>query len=104
MKLMNILEPITAENLKDLRPGEWIWDNKRIRKPAHQQSIWYKPIYEPFGFRQIHDLDLDAFPSFLNTPFMLTRTFSDKACNWEKFEEGRFFKFRWDKLDEIGKG
>lgn len=84
MSLMNILEPITEEILSELRPGEWIWDNKRIRKTPGER------IYEPIGFRKIHTLD----------PLMISSIHKGRNIGVH-FEEGRFFRFRWDVLKEV---
>ena len=100
MKLMKVLEPITAENLSELRPGEWIWDNNRVSKIAHKRSLKQEKIFEPVGFRQIHILDLAEYPRFTDKPFMLSDVYRGKNT-WERFVEGRFFKFKWDMLKEM---
>lgn len=107
MKLMNVMEPITSDNLSELRPGEWIWDNKRVRKPAHENHRIYEDItytYEPIGFRQIHLLELPGMYSKYTSgsPFKLTDNSSEHAYRWVKFEENRFFKFKWNMLDQLG--
>lgn len=104
MKLMNVMEPITEENFKYLRPGEWIWDNKRVRKVAHGPYSYSGPIeytYEPVGFRQIHRFLDDKESSCM---FMLTNFASQKAAHtWEHCDSERFFKFKWDMLERLGK-
>lgn len=98
MLLMNILEPITEKDLYSLRPGEWIWDNKRIGKPAHKRSLKMEKVFEPIGFRQIHILDVYDYPKKTDKPFMLTDHISERANSWEPYEYGRYFRVNWDLL------
>lgn len=91
----SIFEPITFDNLHELNPGEWIWDNKLIFRRDHKRSIYPDMIEEPIGFRQIHILDIDSIP-FLK-PFMLSSIDGGHGYHtWEIFEDGRFYKFRKD--------
>ena len=98
-KFINLLEPITYENIKELSPGEWIWDNKQIEKLPHIRTLSNdSTIFEAAGFRQIHILDLDRL-RFSNKPFMLSLAanevrYRQLGCAWECFEEGRFYKFK----------
>ena len=95
MKLMKVLEPITAENLSELRPGEWIWDNKKVRKHPGER------IYEPIGFRKIGTLNVDFYFTGSNpSPFSLSSIQKGRDI-WVKFEEGRFFRFKWSMLENI---
>ena len=102
---IQLFEPITYQNISELIPGEWIWDNKIESKLAHEVSMCQdKFILEPVGFRQVHILRLDDFPMFTSKPFMLsTGLFLNKDgsihCSsspylWEYFEEGRFYRFK----------
>lgn len=96
MDIIDLLEPITLENIYELKPGEWIWDNKYAIKRAHKRSLELETTIEPIGFRQIHVLDLKDFgPLFSNRPFMLSE------CHTLKFEpvypyftKNRFYKFK----------
>lgn len=97
MDVMNFLEPITHENIYDLEPGEWIWDNKSVTRRVHERCLDDKIITEPIGFRQIDILDLAGF-SVINThPFMLS-SIDDirglRGYRWEYFEPGRFYRFK----------
>lgn len=94
--ISKLLEPITFDNLKDLTPGEWIWDSKLISRRAHIRSLGDERITEPIGFRQIHILDLDLFPTYSSNPFMLSDIDNKIIAGptWVFFEEGRFFKFK----------
>lgn len=92
---LDILEPITKDNLHELQPGEWIWDNLPIERGAHKKSMVYEAITEPIGFRQIDILDFNLYPNYSRHPFMLSTI--DKFYNnteWAAFEEGRYFKFK----------
>ena len=100
-RTMNILEPITETDLYTLKPGEWIWDNKRVAKAVHKRTLSYQKTYEPIGFRQIHILDARNYPKYTDKPFMLTNHLSETANVWEPFEEGRYFRFKWDVLKEL---
>ena len=97
-KIMNVLEPITETDLYTLKPGEWIWDNKRVAKAVHKQTLSYQKTYEPIGFRQIHFLNAREYPKNTNRPFMLTNHLTNTAHVWEPFEENRYFRFKWDQL------
>ena len=98
-KIINLLEPITHENIKELSPGEWIWDNKQIEKCPHRRTLSNDiTIFEAAGFRQIHILDLDNL-KFSNKPFMLSLSanglrYRQFISEWVYFEEGRFFRFK----------
>lgn len=98
-KFINLLEPITHENIKELSPGEWIWDNRQIEKWPHRRTLSSdSTIFEAAGFRQIHILDLD-YLLFSNKPFMLSLAangvrYRQLICEWEYFEEGRFYRFK----------
>lgn len=96
MDVMNFLVPITHENLYSLRPGEWIWDNQIIQRRIHKRDLDGTMIDEPAGFRQIDILDLDFFPRWSSTPFMLSEIDSGRS-SWVYFEEGRFYMFKRDK-------
>lgn len=94
--IRSLLEPITFENISSLKPGDWIWDNKEKARRAHVRSLGDERITEPIGFRQIHILDLDLFPTYNSNPFMLS-DIDNKIIvgpTWVFFEEGRFFKFK----------
>lgn len=94
LDIMQFLTPITRENLCELQPGEWIWDNKQIERRAHKRSLGDEFITEPIGFRQIDILDLDFISG---KPFMLSNSYSGHyGCDrsWTYFEEGRFFMFK----------
>lgn len=112
MKLMNVMEPITKDNIDDLRPGEWIWDNKRVRRATHYHQMndfasdgaksVCKDIYEPFGFRQIHILDTLGGIVTGTPVFKLSTNSSDRAYVWARFEENRYYKFKWNLLANLG--
>lgn len=94
--VLNLLEPITYENLHELHPGEWIWDSKLYARRAHKKTIYNESIVEPIGFRQVHILDLKDFPRFSSKPFMLTSIDNfgfGRGNEWVHFEHGRFYKF-----------
>ena len=96
MDILNLLEPITHNNLQELHPGEWIWDSKIHARRAHKPSIYIESIAEPIGFRQIHILALKNYSSFSSKPFMLSSIDNSgfgKGTEWVNFEEGRFYKF-----------
>lgn len=94
-EIMALLEPITFENIRELRPGEWIWDNQSILRGIHAKSLARGLISEPIGFRQIDILDLDLFPQWSSKPFRLTTIDSrNRDPEWVFFEEGRFYRFR----------
>ena len=96
MDILNLLEPITRDNLKELHPGEWIWDDKDHARRAHKASIYNESVVEPIGFRQIHVLDLKNYPRFSSKPFMLSSIDNigfGRGDEWVYFEEKRFYKF-----------
>ena len=96
MDILNLLEEITYENLRELHPGEWIWDSKLHARRAHKQSIYNESVVEPIGFRQVHVLQLRDYPMFSDKPFMLSsidNTGFGSGTNWVRFEQGRFYKF-----------
>ena len=93
MELMSIMKPITEENLSELKPGEWIWDNMLTAKNAHKRTLKYEKITEPVGFRQVHILDITGFRKATDKPFMLS-DHTQGGNKWVHFEEGRFFKFK----------
>ena len=98
-KIINLLESITYENIKELSPCEWIWDNKQIEKCPHRRTLSSdSTIFEAAGFRQIHILDLDNL-KFSNKPFMLSLSanglrYRQFISEWVYFEEGRFYRFK----------
>lgn len=95
---MDLFEPITYENIRELKPGEWIWDSKTISRREHSRTLWPEAIEEPIGFRQIHILDRKDFPRFSSKPFMLSDIDSSHGgYTWTYFELGRFYKFRKEK-------
>ena len=94
-----LVEQIRYQNISELIPGEWIWDNKIESKLAHEVSMYHdKFILEPVGFRQVHILRLDDFPMFTSKPFMLSKNndihYSTNHYVWEYFEEERFYRFK----------
>lgn len=95
-EIMALLEPITFENVRELRPGEWIWDNRSTLREIHAKSLLVRGlISEPIGFRQIDILDLKLFPQWSSKPFRLTTVDKcDQKTEWVIFEEGRFYRFR----------
>lgn len=97
---MGIFDPITPDNLYTLRPGEWIWDNKRTCRQAHKRTLGNEVVQEPIGFRQIHILDLKLYPRFSSTPFMLSNIDKSRS-EWVYYEIGRFYKFKNSDLSEV---
>lgn len=93
---MSLLEPITIDNIHELQPGEWIWDNQDTERNKHEQSLTYNPIIEPYGFRQVHILHLDGFMRWHFKPFMLTTIHSGYGASytWTAWTEGRFYRFK----------
>jgi hypothetical protein len=92
---MTLFEPITRETLRELQPGEWIWDNKEEARRAHKRTIYNESVVEPIGFRQIHILDASNYP--YTQPFMLSSIDNigfGSGNSWTYFEEGRFFRFK----------
>lgn len=97
MDLLSMMEPITYENLNELKPGEWIWDTNLIERRPHKRTLGEELIIEPIGFRQIHILDLDDI-AFTRKIFMLTNIdYGITGYKWEYFEVGRFYKFKGDR-------
>lgn len=93
---MSLLEPITSENLSELTAGEWIWDNKPIKRKVHRRTLDDEYITEPIGFRIVHILDLKDYPKFSSKPFFLS-TIDSPYCSsfeWKVFEKGRYFRFK----------
>lgn len=88
----DLLEPITIDMVKELQPGEWIWDDKPIMRSVHKLTLSRETVVEPIGFRQIHILSSD-FPGWSNKPFMLTDT-ERGYYKWEYFERGRYYRFK----------
>lgn len=92
-----LFEPITAETLKDLQPGEWIWDNADVYRGEHKLTLNPYAVREPKGFRQIHIMDLKDFPSFSSKPFMLSSVvgmYDKGGYVWTYFEENRFYRLK----------
>lgn len=86
----DLFEPITYENIHELEPGEWIWDDKQTARREHRMTLDPKSIVEPMGFRQIHILDFE-----MSKPFMLSRFDGfHTGYEWVFFEPGRFYKFK----------
>lgn len=91
-EILDLLEPITCENILELTPGEWIWDDKSTIREAHKASIYSESVVEPVGFRQVHILTAEYFSRYGIKPFMLSSI--DTAAEWLYFEEGRFYRFK----------
>lgn len=91
---LELLEPITLDNIHTLKPGDWIWDNAIITRRAHKRSLGGEYIKEPTGFRQIHILDLKDFGLYSHQPFMLSNVYSATGASWVYWTEGQFWKFR----------
>jgi hypothetical protein len=92
---MNLLEPLTHEDVYKLKPGDWIWDNKFVERRVHRRSLFDEKMMEPIGFRLVHILDLEAFTRYSNKPFMLSNIDQYmRSYSWEPFIEGRYFKIR----------
>lgn len=91
---MSLFETITRENVFELEPGEWIWDNSIITRHAHERYLDERYIHEPVGFRQIDILNLDLFPTWSSKPFMLSTIDRYGEREWVYFEEGRFYRFK----------
>ena len=91
-----VFELITLDNIRELQPGEWIWDSATIRRRAHKRSLWGDTVEEPVGFRQIHIIDVDSIIPRLK-PFMLSNADEYKGGYvWENFHDNRFYRFRKD--------
>lgn len=102
MDILELMEPITYENIHELKPGEWIWDNQNVIRSDHTRSLEKADIIEPYGFRMIDVLDLRSLNYYGGKPFMLSCVFDghyhfDSA--WAYFETGRFYKFKSERGD-----
>lgn len=94
--MMELLEPITRDDLCELEEGEWIWDNKLYsRKPFGRHLDRGERIRVPIGFRQIEIMN-DLYPEWSGKPFMLSGSEyrNGGRSEWVYFEEGRFFRLR----------
>lgn len=93
---LDIMEPVTIENVNELQPGEWIWDNKKINRRAHKiVPNCGETVIEPIGFRQINALALHHFPRWDSKPFLLSNFDSSYGgYTWSQFEAGRYYKFK----------
>lgn len=91
-KYLQYLEPITIDNLPNLKPGQWIWDNKPVVRGIHKRTLSDETITEPYGFRQIHIVDAEDIKTS-RLVFSLTNTVSG-GYKWEYFENGRYYKFK----------
>ena len=100
----DLFEPITVENVSDLRPGEWIWDDRIIRRRIHKRSLGEDYAYEAIGFRQIHILDVGEYRNvYYKKPFMLSTIddpYSRTNHEWVALEPNRFYKFKKEYLEE----
>lgn len=96
MDVMEFLEPITYENIHELQPGEWIWDNSLVKRRPHNRSIGDETITEPIGFRQVHILDLKLYPHYIGKQFMLSEVagFISGGYEWVYFSKNRFYRFK----------
>lgn len=96
-KVRNLI-PITMNNIHELKPGDWIWDDKKVERARHAQCLDGSVIFEPCGFRIIHILRLDR-SVYDNKLFMLSDIDRGSiSYTWEYFEEGRFFMFEKEDL------
>lgn len=94
---LDLFELITYENIHELQPGEWIWDNKQQARRVHKRSIYNESIVEPIGFRIVNIIDLDGFYRFHSKPFMpssIDNIGFGSGMTWEYFELNRFYKFK----------
>lgn len=100
--ITDLLELITEENIYELQPGDWIWDNKLIERRAHKRTIHSETITEPMGFRQIHILDIDTqYGLIYSKPFMLSSVDGlYHTSYWEIFELNRYYKFKKENRNE----
>lgn len=100
------LIPITRENIYALKPGEWIWDDKLIKRKVHRRSLGNETISEPIGFRQIHILALDGFATGIAKPFMLSDIdgYMPGGPRWVYFEVGRFYMLARNLDGEVSMG
>ena len=95
--LKSIMEPITRENITELKPGDWIWDSILVERRAHDRSLRANRIMEPYGFRQIDILDEETENSY--HPFMLSTGLGGYAglssFEWTYFlGDKRYYKFK----------
>lgn len=90
------LEPITRDMIEELEAGEWIWDDKLVVKREHRQCLRPEDIEEPYGFRQIHIIDIPNDKFWYYCPKLML---SDRrgGYEWEYFEAGRYFRFKKEK-------
>lgn len=100
--MLDFLEPITPENISDIKPGEWIWDNTLCERKEHKRTIFAEVISEPCGFRQVDILDIDRYrPLEYSKPWMLSTIDGDHGHYvWEIYERGRFYKFKKEATDD----
>lgn len=96
MDYLSMMEPITYENFNTLKPGDWIWDNNLVERRDHKRSLANERHSEPFGFRQIHILDINDNGYFGCQPFMLSANWDsfNYGAVWTYFELDRFYKFK----------
>lgn len=93
-------ELITTENIHELKPGEWIWDNKMVERRPHKCSLFCdKCVQEPAGFRQIHIIDLETiYYGYYSKPFMLSIVNDENNLShrvgytWTILEPNRFYR------------
>lgn len=101
MNIIDLMEPITPENIHELTPGEWIWDDEIISRRIHKRQLGDERIKEPIGFRQVHILDADENRYWMQ-PFMLSTIDSRDSHVWEHLEPNRYYKFKKKKeTDEL---
>lgn len=101
MNILDLMEPITPENLHELTPGEWIWDNETVSRRIHTRQLGDDRVTEPIGFRQIHILDADENRYWMQ-PFMLSTIDSRDSHVWVHLIPNRFYKFKKEKeTDEL---
>lgn len=89
--ILKLMEPITMENIHELQGGDWIWDTHPTNRCEHRRSLSSIVIEEPYGFRQVHVLDLDNVRIHHTKGLLLS---ADADYRWEYFREGRFYKFK----------
>ena len=87
---MDLFELITTENIKDLKPGEWIWDSNTTERKVHRRTLGNETIMEPIGFVQVDIIDEDDIkhPRYYEKIFKVTGGF------WEAFYPNKFYKFK----------
>lgn len=91
---LDILEPITYENIQDLKTGDWIWDNKLKERLAHKRTLTNEKITEPIGFRIIDILDLESMRHGSKCFMLSNIDVYHTNRTWEYFEVDRFYKFK----------